>query len=56
MVPRKVIEDLEGAGVWGGLAPIINYRSPHQRTARVRDFAGRGYCYLAVEWSIRDIA
>ena len=22
MVPRKVIEDLEGAGVWGGLAPI----------------------------------
>ena len=23
MVPRKVIEDLEGAGVWGGLAPII---------------------------------
>ena len=38
MVPRKVIEDLEGAGVWGGLAPII-YKSPHQRTARVRDFA-----------------
>ena len=23
MVPRKVIEDVEGAGVWGGLAPII---------------------------------
>ena len=23
MVPRKVIEDLEGARVWGGLAPII---------------------------------
>ena len=22
IVPRKVIEDLEGAGVWGGLAPI----------------------------------
>ena len=44
MVPRKVIEDEKGAGVWGGLAPIIE--SPHQRTARVRDFAGRGYCYL----------
>ena len=26
MVPRKVIEDLEGAGVWGGLAPIIEVR------------------------------
>ena len=24
--PRKVIEDLEGAGVWGGLAPIIEVR------------------------------
>ena len=23
MVPRKVIEDEKGAGVWGGLAPII---------------------------------
>ena len=22
MVPCKVIEDLEGAGVWGGIAPI----------------------------------
>ena len=44
MVPRKVIEDLEGAGVLGRLSP--NNRSPHERTARVRDFAGRGYCYL----------
>ena len=26
MVPCKVIEDLEGAGVWGGLAPIIEVR------------------------------
>ena len=24
--PCKVIEDLEGAGVWGGLAPIIEVR------------------------------
>ena len=40
----KVIEDLEGAGVLGRLSP--NNKSPHQRTARVRDFAGRGYCYL----------
>ena len=54
MVPRKVIEDLEGAGALGRLSP--NNRSPLQRTARVRDFAGRGYCYLAVESSIRDIA
>ena len=23
----KVIEDLEGAGVWGGLAPIIEVRN-----------------------------
>ena len=23
IVPRKVIEDEKGAGVWGGLAPII---------------------------------
>ena len=36
--------------------PSPNNKSPHQRTARVREFAGRGYCYLAVEWSIRDIA
>ena len=27
--------------------PSPNNKSPHQRTARVRDFAGRGYCYLA---------
>ena len=54
MVPRKVIEDEKGAGVLGRPSP--NNKSPHQRTARVRDFAGRGYCYLAVEWSIRDIA
>ena len=27
--------------------PSPNNRSPHQRTARVREFAGRGYCYLA---------
>ena len=33
----KVIEDLEGAGVLGRPSP--NNRSPHQRTARVRDFA-----------------
>ena len=26
MVPRKVIEDEKGAGVWGGLAPIIKVR------------------------------
>ena len=26
MVPCKVMEDLEGAGVWGGLAPIIEVR------------------------------
>ena len=25
-VPRKVIEDEKGAGVWGGLAPIIEVR------------------------------
>ena len=25
-VKSKVIEDLEGAGVWGGLAPIIEVR------------------------------
>ena len=37
MVPRKVIEDLEGAGALGRPSP--NNRSPHQRTARVRDFA-----------------
>ena len=37
MVRRKVIEDLEGAGVLGRLSP--NNRIPHQRTARVRDFA-----------------
>ena len=43
-----------GTPVQRRLSP--NNRSPHQRTARVRDFAGRGYCYLAVEWSIRDIA
>ena len=24
--PRKVIEDEKGAGVWGGLAPIIEVR------------------------------
>ena len=41
----KVIEDLEGAGALGRPSP--NNKSPHQRTARVRDFAGRGYCYLA---------
>ena len=50
----KVIEDEKGAGGLGRPSP--NNRSPHQRTARVRDFAGRGYCCLAVEWSIRDIA
>ena len=27
---------------------LPDIRIPHQRTARVRDFAGRGYCYLAV--------
>ena len=43
--PRKVIEDEKGAGALGRPSP--NNRSPHQRTARVRDFAGRGYCYLA---------
>ena len=43
-----------GTPVHRRLSP--NNRNPHQRTARVRDFAGRGYCYLAVEWSIRDIA
>ena len=26
MVPRKAIEDEKGAGVWGGLAPIIEVR------------------------------
>ena len=26
IVPRKVIEDEKGAGVWGGLAPIIEIR------------------------------
>ena len=26
MVPRKVIEDEKGAGVWGGLAPIKKVR------------------------------
>ena len=41
MVPCKVIEDLEGAGALGRHSP--NNKSPHQRTARVRDFAGRGY-------------
>ena len=38
---RKVIEDEKGAGALGRPSP--NNRSPHQRTARVRDFAGRGY-------------
>ena len=37
MVPCKVIEDHEGAGVLGRPSP--NNKSPHQRTARVRDFA-----------------
>ena len=54
MVPSKVMEDLEGAGALG--RPSTNNRSPLQRTARVREFAGRAYCCLAVEWSIRDIA
>ena len=57
--PRKAIalsDDLQerGTPVHRWLSP--NNRSPHQRTARVRDFAERGYCCLAVEWSIRDIA
>ena len=41
MVPRKVIEDEKGAGVLGRPSP--NKKSPHERTARVRAFAGRGY-------------
>ena len=45
----KVIEDEKGAGVLGWPSP--NNRSPHQRTARVRDFVGRGYCYLAEGYS-----
>ena len=45
----KVIEDLEGAGALGRHSP--NNKSPHQRTARVRDFVGRGYCYLAEGYS-----
>ena len=34
-----------GTPVHRRLSP--NNRNPLQRTARVRDFAGRGYCYLA---------
>ena len=35
MVPRKVIEDHEGAGALGRPSP--NNKSPHQRAARVRE-------------------
>ena len=33
--PRKVIEDLEGAGVWGGLAPIKKKRPSGLDDSRV---------------------
>ena len=48
--------DLRERGTPVHRRPSPNNKSPLQRTALVRDFAGRGYCYLAVEWSIRDIA
>ena len=35
MVPCKVIEDLEGAGVWGGLAPIKKERPSGLDDSRV---------------------
>ena len=52
--PRKVIEDLEGAGVWGGLAPIIEVRisgPPGSGTLR-----GVDTVIWRKDWSIRDIA
>ena len=33
MVPRKVIEDEKGAGVWGGLAPIKKALPPRSGRA-----------------------
>ena len=47
--PRKAIavpDDLQESADAGSRRPSPNIRSPHQRTARVRDFAGRGYCCL----------
>ena len=35
MVPRKVIEDEKGAGVWGGLAPIKKERPSGLDDSRV---------------------
>ena len=50
----KVIEDLEGAGVWGGLASIIEVRisgPPGSGTLR-----GVDTVIWRKDWSIRDIA
>ena len=44
IVPRKVIEDLEGAGVWGGLAPIKK-RDPRVLTTRGSRKAAASYSH-----------